>query len=305
MRAALQEKDLELLRQMTFYATTNDCLRAFILHYFGERAVPSCGNCSNCHTTFEEVDITVEAQKIISCVYRLAQRDRSFGKSMVIDILRGSKSKRILQLRLDTLSTYGIMDDVSPHRVHLIMDHLIAAGHLAVSDGDYPVLLPTDTTRALLKEGVQLSVRLPKEPPKPPPGEGEREDARRAGGGAGAGGAGAGGAGGRGGASGGAARATPATAADPALFEKLKALRFSLAQEADMPAYIVFADASLRDMTHRLPRTETEFLEVSGVGATKLERYGSAFLTCIAEHLVAQEAAQADGSAPVSASAEE
>jgi superfamily II DNA helicase RecQ len=271
-RAALVEKDLELLRQMTFYATTNDCLRAFILRYFGEHTAPSCNNCSNCHTAFEEVEVTVEAQKIISCVYRLAQRDRSFGKSMVADILRGSKNKRIAQMRLDTLSTYGIMDDISLHRLHLIMDHLIAAGYLAVNDGDYPVLTPTPTTRALLQENACLTIKLPKEPPKPTP---EEKAARRA----------AGGSGRFGSDSAGGGHAVPTTAADAALFEKLRALRFSLAQEADIPAYIVFTDATLRDMTHRLPQTEAEFLEVSGVGAAKLARYGAAFLVCIAEHL--------------------
>jgi ATP-dependent DNA helicase RecQ len=281
IRATLQEKDLELLKQMTFYATTSDCLRSFILRYFGERTVPACGNCSNCQTTFEEVDATIEAQKIISCIYRLAQRDRSFGKSMIIDILRGSKNKRILQMGLETLSTYGIMADVSLHRAHLIIDHLIAAGHLAVSDGDYPVLLPTPTSRTLLQEGAHFTVKLPKEPPKPTAAELAEG---RAGGATGAGGAGGAGRSGAG-----TSRAAHAEAADAVLFDKLKALRFSLAQEAGMPAYIVFSDASLRDMTHRLPRTEAEFLEVSGVGATKLERYGTPFLTCIAEHLATQK----------------
>jgi ATP-dependent DNA helicase RecQ len=273
-RAALQEKDLELLKQMTFYATTNDCLRAFILRYFGERTAPSCDNCSNCRTAFEELDVTIEAQKIISCVYRLAQRDRSFGKSMVVDILRGSRNKRILTMRLDTLSTYGIMTDTSLHRVHLIMDHLIASDYLALSDGEYPVVLTTPTTRTLLKGDAHFVVKLPREPPAPTPEE--RAERRAAGRGGGAG---------RDGRTATAASRVAASAADPALFEKLRALRFSLAQEAEIPAYIVFSDASLRDMTHRLPQTEAEFLEVSGVGATKLERYGAAFLACITEHL--------------------
>jgi ATP-dependent DNA helicase RecQ len=265
VRATLEEKDLELLRQMTFYATTSDCLRAFILRYFGEHTAPACGNCSNCHTAFEEVDVTIEAQKVISCVYRLAQRDRSFGKSMIADILRGSKNKRILQMGLETLSTYGIMAEVSLHRVHLIMEHLVAAGHLAISDGDYPVLLPTESSRALLAKDARFVVKLPKEPPKPSPEElAAQKAADKRGRGAGV---------------------VAAQAADPVLFEKLRALRFSLAQEANMPSYIVFSDASLRDMTHRLPQTEAEFLEVSGVGATKLERYGTAFLTCITDHL--------------------
>jgi ATP-dependent DNA helicase RecQ len=98
--------NLELLKYMTFYATGADCLRSRLLSYFGESAPHYCGNCSNCNTLFESADITLEAQKIISCVYRLKQRGRRFGKTMVADILRGSRTEKILSLGLDSLSTY-------------------------------------------------------------------------------------------------------------------------------------------------------------------------------------------------------
>jgi ATP-dependent DNA helicase RecQ len=268
-RDALEQKDLELLRHMTFYATTNDCLRAHILDYFGQQGAPFCGNCSNCLTTFEEVDATVEAQKIISCVYRLLARDRRLGRTMVLDILRGSKSQRLLQMGLDTLSTYGIMASVPLNRAHRILDNLVAAGHLCVSDGEYPVLLPGATARDLLHPDARYLIKLPKEKP---PREKAAEKAKR----------------GRPAAhpsdDGAAGGAGFDAAIDQTLLGKLKALRSSLAREAEMPAYIVFSDATLRDMAQLLPRTSEEFLEVNGVGTVKLERYGAAFLACIREH---------------------
>jgi ATP-dependent DNA helicase RecQ len=260
-REELQRKDLELLRQMTFYATTNDCLRATILDYFGEPTTPFCDNCSNCHTTFEEVDVTTEAQKIISCVYRLGEQDRSFGKSMVIDILRGSQNKRILQLGLNKLSTYNIMTEVSLHRAHNIVDWLVAEGYLQTSVGDYPVLRLAASYRELLAKDAVVKIKLPKPPPKPQ----KPKNAEK------------------GGLS--PDKSAPQAPADPDLFEKLKALRTELAREAGMPAYIIFSDAALRDMTHKLPTTQAAFLEVSGVGTVKLDRYGVPFLACIAEHL--------------------
>jgi ATP-dependent DNA helicase RecQ len=295
VRDALEQKDLELLRYMTFYATTNDCLRAYILDYFGQSAAPFCGNCSNCLTTFEEVDATIEAQKIISCVYRLLARDRRMGRTMVLDILRGSKSQRLLQMGFDTLSTYGIMADVPLGRAHRILDHLLAAGHLNVSDGEYPVLSPGATARDLLRPDACYVIKVPKE--KPP----QDRDADKTGRGRGARGAGGGGAGGSGGTRGAARLAGGAAgvggfggadgfdaAIDQALLGDLKTLRSELARAAEMPAYIVFSDASLRDMAQRLPLTEDEFLEVNGVGSVKLERYGEAFLACIRKHVGAQ-----------------
>jgi ATP-dependent DNA helicase RecQ len=258
-RAELQEKDLELLKQMTFYATVNDCLRSFILGYFGESAPPFCDNCSNCHNVFEEVDATLDAQKIISCVFRLQQQGRSFGKSMVANILRGSKAQRIGQLGLDQLSTYGIMADVSLNRLHKVMDHLLAEGHLVLSGTEYPVLRLAGAWRELLAPDAQVSMKLPKEPDR-----GKKALACEK--------------------SKSSAAASLSNPEDLELFERLRALRFDLAKEANMPAYIIFSDATLRDMTLKRPATEAELLEVSGVGAAKLERYGKEFLACIADN---------------------
>ncbi|MDR3192240.1 MAG: RecQ family ATP-dependent DNA helicase, partial [Treponema sp.] len=124
------EHNLELLKRMTFYATTSDCLRGYFLSYFGEAAPRYCGNCSNCLTQYEDTDVTLEARKILSCVYRLKERGRLLGKTMVINILRGSRDRKILNAKLDTLSTWGIMADSGVHRIRLIIDHLIDRGYL-------------------------------------------------------------------------------------------------------------------------------------------------------------------------------
>jgi ATP-dependent DNA helicase RecQ len=267
----LVEHNLELLKAMTFYATSSDCLRARLLGYFGERAPASCGNCSNCKTEFADTDITVPAQKIVSCVYRLKERNRSFGKVTVIDILRGGRSEKILAFRGDTLSTYGIMADTEARRIRLIIDHLVTGQYLTLEGEDYPVLSLGPRWREVFSRDTTLSMSLPRESPEP------RDTARERPG--------------RGGSlPGERRRPTP----DKTLWEpepseellmlRLKELRSRLAQDARIPAYVVFSDASLRDMCRKKPRTREAFLEVNGVGAVKLERYGDPFLAAIREH---------------------
>ncbi|MFZ3131238.1 MAG: DNA helicase RecQ, partial [Desulfosporosinus sp.] len=136
MREEVRKRDRERLKLMTFYCTTSDCLRQYILKYFGESSANYCGNCSNCNTNFETVDITVEAQKIISCVYRVAQQHRSFGKTMISDILHGSKNEKIQRFKLDALSTYGIMSGIPVHRIRSILDFLLENGFLVLTDDE-------------------------------------------------------------------------------------------------------------------------------------------------------------------------
>lgn len=187
MREAVRQKDRERLRSMTFYCSTTDCLRQYILQYFGEKSQNYCGNCSNCNTHFETKDITSEAQKIASCVSQFTQRNRSFGKNTIADILHGSKNEKILRFHLDTLSSDGTHADGST--------------------------------------------------------------------------------------------------SDSALFNLLKSLRSKLASAHHVPAYIIFTDASMKDMCRKLPRTIEEFLDVSGVGDTKAKKYGKAFTEVISEYV--------------------
>jgi ATP-dependent DNA helicase RecQ len=242
-------RNLELLKSMTFYATGTDCLRFKLLSYFGENPPVYCGNCSNCNTRFESRDITLEAKKIISCVYRLKQRGKRFGRAMIADILRGSKNEKIRRFGLESLSTWGIMADTDSHTLRVIMDYLIEKKYLTLEGDEYPVVETTGLSGELVFENRRLSMMLPKEkkPGKPAP---DREEAADGG----------------------------------PLFLKLKELRRTLAAEASLPAYIIFPDASLRDMCRRMPRTLEAFREVTGVGAFKTEKYGAAFVSLINSH---------------------
>jgi ATP-dependent DNA helicase RecQ len=252
-RAALLRKDEELLKAMTWYCHSTACLRGYILKYFGENAPGYCGNCENCNTNFESEDVTLEAQKILSCVYRLDKRGRSFGKSMVAQILRGSKSERILRQKLDTLSTYGIMAEQPIHRIYDIMDHLIREGYLLVSAGEYPLLRLAPAYTEITRGARSVVIKLPKYAPA---GGAKSKDPFET-------------------------KDTP----DETLFQRLRALRSSIAAAAEVPAFVVFSDAALRDMCRLLPQDPETFLAVSGVGRRKAEQYGEVFTSAIREYL--------------------
>jgi ATP-dependent DNA helicase RecQ len=280
------EHNLELLKEMTFYSTGQDCLRARLLSYFGENAPHYCGNCSNCNKEFEETDITIPAQKILSCVYRIEQQHRRFGKTMVIDILRGSKNKKIKAADLDKLSTYGIMADTDAYRIRTILDYLADQKYLGVTEDEYPVVSLSSRSREILQERQSVKMMLPKEIKRP---QIPRDDDAALG----------------------TVNAAPGTAnthrrtlsattasksadhtaldealgtANVTLFEKLRELRTQLAQKAHVPPYIIFSDAALRDMCRKRPLNRTAFLEVSGVGEVKLEKYGELFMDVIRDH---------------------
>ena len=257
LRQALVQKDQERLKVMTFYCSTSDCLREYILRYFGEHSPNFCGNCSNCTTHFEPVDITIEAQKILSCIVRVSQRDKRFGKSMIADILRGTKNERIQRLELDSLPTYGILAEMPIHRIRSIMDFLVQNGFLALSDGEYPVVSLTGLSAEILRAGKTLEMRLPKELAKTRPKKNQLSK-----------------------------KGQSSVQDDDGLFPALKELRKELAAAAHVPAYIIFTDATLHDMCSRLPQTVEAFQEISGVGKTKAERYGARFTGLVREYLV-------------------
>jgi len=269
IRSELHAHNLELLKQMTFYAAGSDCLRRRLLTYFGEQSPASCGNCSNCITEHPEVDITIEAQKIFSCVYRLKQRSRSFGKTMIIDILRGSKSEKIHRFGFDTLTTWGIMSDTSAHRMRLIMDFLIDKGFLIMEDSEYPVVT-LGNGNELFKEGQKILMNLPEEKKKPPKQEKLSYSKTES------------------------AVTTKNTQPlnkqissadiDNELFEKLRKLRREIADKENVAAYIIFSDATLKDMCRKKPVSLIQFSTVNGVGNVKLEKYGEIFTALIREH---------------------
>jgi ATP-dependent DNA helicase RecQ len=255
---ALVAHNRELLKQMTFYAAGNECLRHRLLSYFGENTGVFCGNCSNCLTEYEETDITLEARKIISCVFRLRERNRSFGKTMIIDILRGSNNEKIKRFGLDSLSVWGIMAEEKAHRIRAIIDFLIKEGCLLTEGDEYPVVTLGEGIEEILKEKRRLFMKLPKE--QKPKGEGTQK------------------------------AKTPLQVAyinknidtnDVVLFEKLKDLRKKIAAEESVPAYMVFSNATLLDMCHKKPSSLMQFSAVNGVGAVKLEKYGEVFVEAI------------------------
>ena len=210
--------------------------------------------CSNCAGDFEAVDVTDVARATMRCVKELRGR---FGKGMVVDVLRGSKSAKLLDMRLDEAASYGAVD-VPAAQAKEVIELLAAGGYLTITEGSYPTVGLGPRAREAADPGFSLSMKRVARKP-------ERV---RAGAGHVFGGSGA----------------KAVAEIDPTLFERLRALRKRLADEADVPPYIVFSDAALRDMCAKLPATDDEFLEVSGVGATKLARYGEAFLAEIAAH---------------------
>ena len=258
--AAIRERDHERLRQMTYYCTTNGCLREFILNYFGERTSSSCGNCGNCLTGFEDVDVTVEAQKILSCIYRVKQHHCPVGAAMITDILRGSKAEKITTRGMDRLSTYGIMQDVPSHRIRQIINRLILDGCIRV-DGEYSVLVLTNKAKGILTGGEKLVMKLPK--------TARRKRSQQVG--------------------------DAIYSLDSELFGRLKVLRSKLAAEAHVPAYIIFSDSTLRDICVKRPVNETELLDCAGIGRSKSERYGKA-ITAAVKAFIEEKGDRAEGS---------
>ena len=242
----VRRRDRERLKQMTFYCTTHKCLRKFILEYFGDKGPERCEKCSNCLSNHENTDITVDAQKIMSCVARTGQR---YGKKVICDVLRGSKNERLISAGLSRQSTYGIMADCGEKRLRDIIDHLCENGYMTAQGDEYPILKLAPKSRGVLtgQETLRMMLEIP-----------QKKKAA-------------------------AAKDAPLQPADEKLLAALKALRKSLAMRQSIPAYVVFTDATLIDMCRLKPKTQEEFIEVSGVGQAKSQRYGEVFLAVIAE----------------------
>ena len=242
-----KKQERKRLDAMVEYCTRTGCLREYLLGYFGEQC-KECSGCSNCTGEFTDADITDAAQRIISCVFRLSQRRLRFGINMICAILKGGKDRRILELNLNTLSTFGIMSGYKRKELKAIIDSLTRDGYLARSDDEYRLLSITEKghNAVINKEKITMRVRADKQAEKSEP-----------------------------------MRKTAAVIAadyDEQLFMRLRRLRFGLAREMGVPAYIVFSNAALEDMARRKPVTEQEFLQVNGVGDMKLTMYGEQFI---------------------------
>ena len=244
----VRRRDRERLKQITFYCTTHKCLRKFILEYFGDKSPERCCKCSNCLSNHENTDITVDAQKIMSCVARTGQR---YGKKVICDVLRGSKNERLISAGLSRQSTYGIMADCTEKRLRDIIEYLCENGYMTAEGDEYPILRLTPKSRGVLtgSETLRMMLEIP-----------QKKKAS-------------------------SAKSAALSPADEKLLTALKELRKSLAMRQSVPAYVVFGDATLMDMCRIKPKNRDEFMEVSGVGQRKAIRYGEVFLATIAEFL--------------------
>lgn len=241
-KEAVRAAQRRMLEAMVGYCHTADCLRAHILRYFGEDAPDECGNCSNCLGEGQKTDVTFQARAIMRCVHELRGR---YGKGVVASVLRGSATKRIAELGLDSCRTFGALEGEAEALIKAVTELLAAREHLIITEGSYPKVELGPRMREAAEDGFQLFMK-PLAPKR----------ARKA-----------------------KAAAAPAPAAyDVELFDRLRALRKRLADEAAVPPYVVFADSALRAMCVQLPADEAAFLEIPGVGEVKLQRYGRAFL---------------------------
>ena len=240
------------LQAMVDYCHTNDCLRGYILKYFGESGVPEkCSACGNCTNEIERVDITLDAQKILSCVYRMAQASGGgkYGTVMLVNVLRGSKREEVRRLGFDKISTWGLLKEHSAQNVREMINFLISENYLRMENSDFPVLSFTERTMPFLRDATPLIMRRTDE-------RAQKEERLKK-------------------------RAKNVEIVRSELFEELRALRRAIASEEGVPPYVVFTDRTLSAICDMLPTDEQTFLEVPGVGAAKLERYGEAFIDAV------------------------
>lgn len=236
---------LEKLQTIINYVNTTSCLRQYILNYFGQDAEDECGACSNCLSEIEKEDATVDSQKILSCIYRLDQR---YGTSTVVDCLMGSKNKNAREKELNKISTYGIMKDKSKTYIKDLIGTLTADGYIKVSGTTYPILKLTEKSKDVLFGEVKVLVNIRSKEEKVRK-DGFDED----------------------------------LSYDEKLFKHLKEVRLDMARMRNIPPFIIFSDASLKEMSQKKPRTEDEMLMIKGVGDKKLLQYGDIFLAEIRE----------------------
>lgn len=226
--------ELKKLQNMVDYCHTENCLQSYIVQYFGESEISECGQCSNCTDNRPKIDVTEDAQKVISCIVRMGQK---FGKTITAQVLAGSRNKKIEGFR--HLSTFGILKSMTAKEISSFIEFLISEKVLLVQPGQFPTIYISDEGKAVLLGEKKVTRRTKLEETK------VKQD-------------------------------------DP-LFEHLRAVRKEMAEKEGVPPFVVFSDKTLKDMCEKRPNDEQTFLNVSGVGQNKLERYGSIFLSAISE----------------------
>ena len=231
------------LQQMVDLVYSNTCYRKSILNYFGEPFLEDCNNCSNCLNEGEVVDKTLDAQKVISCIARMK---RSFGATMIIDVLRGSKNKKVLDLGFDTLTTYGIMKNYSNEDLKTFINTLVSHGFLDVVEnigprGSFPTIKLNEQSLKVIRQEIKVEFK---------------ED-----------------------------KVTKSRYVENELYEMLVSLRSEIAKEEGIAPYMVFGDATLKNMASVYATNKEEMLNISGVGQIKYEKYGNRFEDIIEKYI--------------------
>ena len=241
------EVELQKFAAMEAFGEAQTCRRQILLNYFAEYSAGQCQNCDICLDPPKAFDGTQDAQKVLSCVLRLQQQ---VGSQYLIDVLRGKQLKRIFEQQHEQLSTFGVGKDQSDAYWHNIINQLIHRGLLRVDITQHAVLKLTEAARPILRQTQDIELAVPR----------LTIDL-------------------------GKKKRVTEQDYDRPLFAKLKHLRKSIAEQDNVPPFVVFSDASLADMAAKFPQSSADFLQVSGVGQTKLERYGPRFIEVITKHL--------------------
>ena len=244
----IKQRDLYRLHIMEEYCKTTQCLRNYILKYFGEKVAAPCENCGNCHHQYEEIDMTKDARWVINC---LAETRGRYGLNIVAGTLLGANRARLKEIGAVSYQSYGVLSNRTEPDIRLLIEQMIREGYVIQTEGEYSVLRIGDIS-GLKKENAYVGIRKLEEKKAP-----ELKKKK--------------------------AKSTDAlTGAGYQLFEKLRQLRLVIAKEEGMPPYIIFSDKTLIDMCAKHPENEEEMLGVSGVGENKLHKYGQRFLDEIA-----------------------
>lgn len=250
-RKLVEERDRERLKKMTYYCFTNDCLRDYILRYFGEYKENYCGNCSNCLTGFETVDVTDIARAIIGCTETSRQR---YGANVIMDTLHGANTAKIRNYGMNETPHYAVLSKVPVYKLRQVMNHLLLKEYLSVTNDEYAIVKLTQKAGAVLNEEETILMKMAKEEAAVSQGKENRKTKKSS------------------------SSALDLTKADEELFETLRTLRLKIAKEEKVPPYIVFSDKTLIHMSVQKPKNREEMLLVSGVGTFKYDKYGERFL---------------------------
>ena len=248
----IRERDIKRLQIMEGYCYTTECLRNYILKYFGEDPKKPCDDCGNCLRQFETLDMTDEAKKIINCIYESRGR---YGKNIIMDTVLGAKTARLTEIGATEYKSYGVLESSNKNLLRRLIEELLLEGYIAT--GEYQVLKLGDISR-LKNTETKVLVKITDEDKMAKRKEKPKKNKKGM---------------------------DSLTSAGFKLFDKLKELRLEIARAEKIPPYIVFNDKTLIDMCAKMPTTKSDMLNVSGVGENKYGKYGERFIAVIKEYV--------------------